>query len=392
MTFDKIIKIKITGSNINNYLKRVIKRKINFLKVIPINHKEVHIILKYSEYQKLIEYKSIYEITIIEKLGILKLKELLQKNKILLIFLILSLLLIYNLSNIIFKVEVIHHDKYIRELVTDELNRYGINKYTKKKSYQELEKIEDKILEANKDKLEWLEININGTYLSVRVEERLINDEEKTIKYQNIVAKKNASLKRIDAISGEVVREEDTFVKKGDVIISGYITHPNNTKTKTMAEGKVYGEVWYEVDIDYPFVYQESNLTGRNKTGITIKFFNKEINLFNKQKYKSFSRKNKVLFADNFLNLQIIKEKRYELDIKDEVYTEELVQSKAITYIKDKLMKDNIDILEVAITKILSSEMDYDSIKFKLFITTTELIGEVSPIEEINDELRQLTP
>ena len=27
MTFDKIIKIKITGSNINNYLKRVIKRK-----------------------------------------------------------------------------------------------------------------------------------------------------------------------------------------------------------------------------------------------------------------------------------------------------------------------------------------------------------------------------
>ena len=49
MTLDKTIKIKITGSNINNYLKRVIKRKINFLKVIPINHKEVHIIRNIRE-------------------------------------------------------------------------------------------------------------------------------------------------------------------------------------------------------------------------------------------------------------------------------------------------------------------------------------------------------
>ena len=59
MTLDKNIKIKITGSNINNYLKRVIKRKINFIKVIPINRKEVHIILKYEEYLKLLEIKSI---------------------------------------------------------------------------------------------------------------------------------------------------------------------------------------------------------------------------------------------------------------------------------------------------------------------------------------------
>ena len=392
MTFDKIIRIKITGSNVNNYLKRVIKSKINFIKVIPISRKEVDIILKYSEYEKLTEHRSIYEITIVEKLGILKVKELFLKNRILLIFLILGLFLIYNLSNVIFKVEVIHHDKNIRELVADELTKHGIKKYTLKKSYQELELIEDKILEDNKDVLEWIEINIDGTYLSVRVEERLINDDEKNSQYQSIVSKKNAVLKRINAKSGEVVREEDTFVKKGDTIISGYITHPDNTKTLTMAEGEVYGEVWYEVDVDYPFVYQESNLTGRSKTGITIKFFNKEINLFNNEKYKSFSSKNKILFQDNFLNLQVIKEKRYELVIKDEVYTSELVQSKAISYIKEKLMKDNPDIKEVTDVKVLSSQIDYDSIDFKFFITTTESIGEVLPIEEVPSELSNESP
>lgn len=387
MSLDKIIRIKVTGSNVDNYLKRVIKRKINFIKVIPISHKEVDIILKYDEYLKLTEYRSIYEVVIIENLGLLKVKEILNQNKILLLFIILGLFLIYNLSNVIFKVEVIHHDKNIRELVREELTKHGIKKYTFKKSYQELETIEDEILADNKDVLEWLEIIINGTYLTVRVEERLINNEENIYQYQSVVSRKNAVIKRINAKSGEVVREEDTYVKKGDTIISGYITLPNNTKTLTMAEGEVYGEVWYEVDIDYPFVYQESNLTGRSKTGITIKFFNKELNLFSNEKYKSFSSKNKILFKDNFLGLEIIKEKRYEMIIKDEVYTEELVQSKAISYIKEKLMKDNPSIIEVADVKVLSSKIDYDSINFNFFVTTIESIGEVVTIEELVPEV-----
>lgn len=382
MTLDKIIRIKVTGNNVNNYLKRVIKRKINFIKVIPITKKELDIILKYDEYLKLLEYKTIYEITIVENLGLLKLKENLNKNKILLIFITLGLLLIYNLSNIIFKVEVIHHDKFIRELVTNELTKHDIKRYTFKKSYQELEEIEDKILEDNKDVLEWLEIIINGTYLSVRVEERIIKDDTNKYEHQSIIAKKNAVIKRINAKSGEVIREEDTYVKKGDTIISGFITLPNNTKIPTMADGVVYGEVWYEVDIDYPFVYQESNLTGKSKTGITIKFFNKEINLFNNTNYKSFSSKNKILFQDNLLKLQIIKEKRYEMIIKDEVYTEELVQSKAISYIKEKLINDNKDIKEVSDIKVLSKSTDYDSVHFVLFVTTIESIGEVLPIEQ----------
>lgn len=381
MGLDKIIRIKITGSNVNSYMKRIIKSKISFIKVIPISKKEVDIILKNSEYEKLISIRSIYEIEIVEKLGILKFGEILFKNKILLLFLMLGLFLIYNLSNVIFSVEVIHHDKNIRDVVMGELSKYGIKKYGMKKSYQELEIIEDKILNDNKDILEWLEINVNGTYLSVRVEERLIKDSKDIIEYQNIVSKKNAVIKRINAYSGEIIREEDTFVKKGDVIISGYITKPDNSKILTSASGEVFGEVWYLVDIDYPFVYQESNLTGKFKKGIKIKFFDKEIDLFSKGNYRAFSSKNKVLFTDNFLNFSIVYEKRYELDVKDEVYTSDLVLSRAISYVKDKMISDNSDIKEISDVKVLSKESDYDGIKFNFFVTTLESIGEVNVIE-----------
>ena len=383
---DSIIKIKVYGSNIHNYLKRIMKKKVQIIQVIPISYRETHLILKYSEYQKLLEFKSIYQITILQYLGKLKWYQLLKKNSILLTFMVLGLTLIMFLSNVIFNVEVIHQDKEIRQLLVNELKKYNINKYSFKKSYQELERIEDKILEDNKERLEWIEIINYGTKYMVRVEERKLNQEKDKFQYQSIVSKKSAVLVQIDAIRGEKVKEINDYVTKGDTIISGYITLPNNTKVATMAEGFVYGEVWYQVDVDYPIVYQETNLTGNSKNVYVLHFLNHRISLFNFDEYRSFQSKDKVLITSNLLGIQLVREKQYEAEIKDEVYTEDIARNKAIDYIKNKLMKDNRDIKEIKDVKILSIDSDEDSIKFELFVSAIEDIGEVVPIEEIKIE------
>lgn len=379
---DEQVKIKIVGRNIHNFLKRMMKRKIQMIQVIPISYREVHVILKYSEYKKLIQYRSIYEISILEARGRLKLKENIRKNYILLFWLVMGCFLIFFLSHVIFDVEVIHQDKEIRKLLIEELSHYGIHPYTLKKSYDQLEQIEDQILEENKDKLEWIEIIEYGTKYTVRVEERKIHQESDEFQYQSIVSKKNAVLVEVDAIRGEKVKTVHDYVKKGDTVISGWITLPNNSRVKTMALGKVLGEVWYSVNIDYPFVYQETNFTGKSKTVYVLHFFNKRFSLFDFDEYKSFQTKDKVLFASNFLDLRFTREKQYEVVVKDEVYTEDIAKNKAIDYIKDKMMKDNPDIVEVLEVKILSSFSDEDSIQFKLFVRTKENIGVVAPIEE----------
>ena len=167
----------------------------------------------------------------------------------------MGIIVIIILSNIVFDIKVIHHDKNIRKLVMDELKKYDVNKYTFKKKYNEIEKIEDDILKNNKDRLEWIEIVTYGTRYIVRVEERKINDSNRLNNYQNIISKKNAVIVKIDAISGEKVKSVNDYVKKGEVVISGNVTLPNNTVVRKMAKGVVYGEVWYRVDMDYPFVY-----------------------------------------------------------------------------------------------------------------------------------------
>lgn len=390
MGFDKVIKIKVSGRNVDRYIKRMVKNNINFIKVNKININEVDIVIRYEDYLELLKYNSVmYEIKIVEKLGVLKLRDKLKTNSILIIFLMLGLVLLYSLSNVIFGVEVIHGNSDIRKLLYEELDKYGIYKYSFKKGYKELEEIEDEILENNKDMLEWLEIVVDGVFVKVRVEERIIDDGNSKFRYQNIVSSKNAVIKEVKAVSGEVVKEKGSYVKMGDVVISGAIVHPDNSSVLTMASGKVYGEVWYLVKIKYPFVYQESNLTGRKNSGISIKFFNKEFNLFDKGKYKSFSRKNKFLFGDNLLDLGVVFEKRYELDIRDEVYTVELVEKGAISYINDRMIKDNSKIKEISSVRVLSREVLYDGVNFELFVTTIEDIGEVRVIQEdgANNEL-----
>ena len=385
-TFDRIVKIKIEGSNIHNYLKRVIRKKINIIQVIPVSYREIHLILKYSEYEKLLQYKSIYQITVLQFLGKLKYQEIFKKNYILLLFMILGLILILFLSRVIFSVEVIHQDREIRELLEKELASYDIKRFSMKKSYEELEKIEDDILNHNKVKLEWIEIISYGTKYVVRVEERKLNEETKQFQYQSIVSKKNAVLVQVDALRGEKVKNVNDYVTKGDTVISGYITLPNNTQVATMAEGTVYGEVWYQVNVDYPIVYQETNLTGKSKNVYVIHFFDKRISLFDFNQYRSFQSKDKVLVSSNLLSLSLVREKQFEAEVKDEVYTEDIARNNAIDYIKQKLMKDNEDIVKIKDVKILTTSSDEDSIQFKLFVRAIEDIGEVVTIQEIKVE------
>ena len=380
---NSIIKIKVEGKNINHYISRMIKKKIEIIKLIPISYKEVHLIMKYSEYQKLNSIKTIlYKVTVLSYMGKLKIKKNIQKNAFLIVFTLIGIVIIILLSRLIFSIEVVHQDKKIRQLVLNELKKYNITKYKIKKNYQELEKIEDKILENNKKELEWLEITEVGTKYIIRVEERKINREKEEKQYQNIISKKEAIIVSIKAKSGEKLKETNDYVKKGDIIIAGYITLPNNTKIPTVAEGEVLGEVWYNIKIDYPFVYQESHLTGKSKTVYALHFFKKRIGIFDFNTYHTFSTKNKTLLKSQLLNIKFVKEKQYETKILDEVYTEDIAKNKAIDYIKTKLKKDNLNIKEIKDIKILTTSNDENSIKLHLFVKAIENIGEESTIDQ----------
>ena len=380
--FSSSIKIKVTGRNINNFLKRLINNNINIEKVIPISHKEIDLIINYQDLDKVLKLKTIYNIKIIRYYGKLRIIKRIKKDIFILLSLLISLLLIYTLSNIIFKVEVIHSNKNIIKLVTKELEDNGIKKYKFVKNYQEIEKIKNKILEENKDTLEWLEIIREGTKYTIRVEERIINNKPKDNKIYNIVASKNAVIKNIYAESGEKIRSINTYVKKGDIIISSDITLPNNEKISKTASGKVQGEVWYNINIEYPYQYHEIKYTGNKKKVLVLNLLNKRISFFDFHKYKTFNRNIKYIFNNNITPISLIYEDEYETNIINEVYDYNTAREKAITKAKEKILEKYPNIKDITNIKIIKEEDKKNKISLNLFVTCLE---DITEYQEVNN-------
>ena len=376
------IKIKVEGKNINNFIRRLIKNNINIEKVIPISYKEANLIVDYRELAKIQKIKTIYKVKVIKYYGRLRLLKRTKRDIFLLLSLLVGVLTIYILSNMIFKIEVIHSNKNIIKLVNEELYSNGIRKYHFVKSYSEVEKIKKKILKDNKDSIEWLEIIREGTKYTVRVEERIINKKEDSDKIYDIVASKNAVIKTIVANSGEKVKNINTYVKKGETIISSQITLPNSTTIEKSASGTITGEVWYTVRVEYPYIYNETLYTGNKKKVLVFNLLNKRISFFDFHKYKTFERNIKYIFNNNFIPFSLTYEDEYETKIINDIYTKETASKKAIEIAKEKLLDKYSTIIDINDIKIINEEDLSTKIVLDLFITCTEDITEYKEVLE----------
>ena len=381
------ILVKIKGKNVDNYVKWLIKSKINIINLNIIKHNELNIIIDYKDYNLLSKYSKTYKITIIKKYGKLRLFDILKNNIVIILCLILSIIFLYYLSNITFSVDVIYNDHEMVNLIKKELAKYGIKKYKRKKSYNYLDKVKEKILDDNKDTLEWLEIEESGTKYIVRLVERKKETKQNEYQYQSIVASKDATITSIKAYSGEKVKQVNEYVKKGNVIISGILTKPDGTNIYTKAKGTVLGEVWYKVSVEYPLYYKEERVTGKNKSVISIYFLNKEIPIFPYKKYKQFKRQSKTLIENNIIPFKIAKEKLYEVIIKEDIYTNEEAIQKAIEEAKLKIKENNKNIMDIKNVQILNKENLNSKIKINLFVSVIEDITEIIEVkEETNEE------
>ncbi|MBR3199072.1 MAG: sporulation protein YqfD [Bacilli bacterium] len=353
-------------------MHQTIKNKQNkYFKNKYKNKNEVNIIIYKKDYEKLKRIKSIYNITETEVYGMLKIKRNFKKNSHLFIITTLGFAMFLFLTNIIFKIEIIHSSKEIRNILKQELNKNGIKEYAIKKNYNEINKIKDKILNKYKNKIEWLEIENLGTKYIVKVEERKIPKINESNSPRNIVAKKSGVLKKVIAEKGDIVKDMDDYVNKGDLIITGDLIFNNELKGKVRAKGKVYAEIWYVTKTEYPLVIKQEIKTGKSQKIYTIKFLNKSIE-FTFNKFKTKKTKRKTLFKHQFLPLSINKEYQEETKILEEVLTYEEALTKAktetINEIKRKLNKDEYIIR----SNYLKSTVNNSTIIVEMFFAVYE--------------------
>lgn len=381
--FNNYYLVRIKGHDIKSFIRNLHKKRIN-LNELKIYEKEFYAKLNQKDIDKLMEIKTSYEIEVIKKYGVVHYKEVIKNNIIFLISVFLSIVILLILENMIFEVEIVTNDSKIRKILNEELEKYDIEKYKLVKSYNTIQEIKSKIIENNKDNIEYIEIERIGTKYVIRVEKRIINNLTKENKTRHVVASKNGIIKKIEADKGEILTKVNDYVAKGDILISGEIHKGEDVLDNTSADGKIYAEVWYKVKVTIPIKYYEEKKTGKSENIISINILDYNLNLFEKEKYKDKKEKEIILFSDFFNLFKISYKNLEELEVNDSI---NLITSEniAVKYAREKIISQLSDEEYIISQKKLKTTLNDSTIKVEVFFKVYENITDYK-YYEVNKE------
>lgn len=379
------IKIEITGKYTNYFFKELIRRKIDIYDLVK-SHNKLEIIIDYKDYKNVKKIKTTSKVKIINRYGVSKLKYLFNKYRLLLFFFLFAIFINIFLSHIIFKVEVINHNKKLVKEIKDELMDLGIKKYNFVLSTNKVNNIKEKLLE-NKD-IEWLEIERIGTKYVIKVEERKVKEKEDECLPRNIVSKKNAVITKINVENGEIIKKKNDYVMAGETIVSGLIHNKETVKTKVCAKGLIYGKTWYKVKLSLENTTLNTVYTSNEKTGFYIKILNKEYKLGNK--FSKYKIKKYNIIGSKLVPMEISLSKYLEINRYEQQLSKKEIEKKALILAENKVregLKKDEHILD---KKILKNNINNSKIDIEVFIVAEENITSYFDISGINiDELNK---
>ncbi len=369
----KIIWVKIITDNYYQVLFR-----LNSIGIVIYDNiiKDKYLLIKtnYEDYLRITKYLISYKVTIYKNAGIYLIKDIIKKYIVFIIGIIISVILLIVVNNLIFKIEVNSPKKEIQLLLKRELKKYNLDTLKLKKSHKKIEEIVEKILENNKDTLEWLEIKYDGLILVVNVTEKTKVKDEEVYEHCHVIATKDAKISSLNIYRGVALKEVNDYVNKGDIILSGDIMHNEEVKNLVCASGEVYGEVWYKVKVTIPLIENYIEYTGKNRYNFNIKINDNKYKIL-KSRIKNKKEEEISLYKLNDFEINLVKEKEYVTKVRE--LSEEEAYTKGINLALEKINLTLAEDEEIILKKVLKNTVNDSTIYLEVFIVTKENIGYV---------------
>lgn len=267
-----------------------------------------------------------------------------RKRKIFAFSLGIIIIGIVMVSNFIWNIDISGVDEVKEKEILEFIKNEGVDigKYKNKINLQNL---------INKIRLDradvaWVGMEIKGTNLIIKIVEadekpEIINEDE----YCNIVAKKDGIISKVKAQNGTPIVSEGDTVKKGDVLVQGWIEGKYTDNRYVHAEGEVIAKVWYSEKEKVFYKQSYENLTGNKEKKYSININNFKINFFKTlskfENYDTISTIKKLKITSNFyLPIEIIVNNNYEKQKSVVTYDKNEAKEIGIKKLKEKLEQE----------------------------------------------------
>lgn len=275
-----------------------------------------------------------------------------KKRKIFLLLLAICIATIIALSNFIWNIEITGTNKINNDEIMQILEETNFKVGTLKSKADTKEAINKIRLE--RDDVAWVGIDIKGTNAVVEIVEadekpEIINEEE----YCNLVASRDGIISKVNAANGTPLVKEGDVVKKGDILVAGWLEGKYTGTRYVHATGSVEARVWYSQKEKVPLKQIEKEYTGKTETKYSLNINNFKINLYkrlsNFEKYDTIEEYKKLqLFSDFYLPFGLAKVTNKEYKEKEIILQKEDAKNQAVNLAEEKIneqIKDKSKIL-----------------------------------------------
>lgn len=337
------VNIVVEGFFIERFINTCISKKIFFWKTNRSKSTVFSANIGVGNYKEVakIAKKCQCIIKITNKNGLPFLLNKYRKRKIFVATLGVIIIGIIAISNFIWNIEIKGIDETKQKEILEFIQNEGVD-IGKYKNGVDLQNLINKIRIA-RDDIAWIGMEIKGTNLIIEVVEadekpEIINEDE----YCNIVANNDGIIVKVNAQNGTPAVQEGDTVKKGDILVQGWIEGKYTENRYVHAEGEIIAKVWYSEKEKVYYKQTYENQTGNKEKKYTLNINNFKINFFktlsNFENYDTIRTIKKLKITSNFyLPVEIVVSENFEKQKNEIIYDKNEAKEIGINELKSKL-------------------------------------------------------
>lgn len=379
------VRIKIEGYFIEKFINICTNRNIRIWNIKKESDSILYANINIKDFKDIrkIANKTKCRVKIKSKKGVPFIINKYKKRKAFIVVLIVISILIFMSSNFIWNIEVKGNNKISKDEIINLLKDEGIEIGKLKNKINTKKIIED--IRLKREDIAWVGIRINGTNAKVEVVEteekpEIIDENE----YCNIISDKEAIIVKATADNGTLLVESGDVVKKGTLLIGGWIEGKYTGTRYVHAKGSISAKVLYTKTAKVNLKQIKRQKTGKSEKKYGIKLNNFQINLYKSlSKFKNYdtiyNNKQIKIFSDFYIPVSIIECNNFEIQEEEIEYTIDEAKNLAIEKTLEDLKNMEVDTNMIK-NRTINTKQTEESVEVEV---TYEVLEEIGTNEKI---------
>ncbi|GGI43461.1 sporulation protein YqfD [Paenibacillus marchantiophytorum] len=379
------VRIQIRGSECERLINPMMEKGFSIwdIQATPEGKLECNILIKDFFRLKPLLKRTGCRMHVLERYGLPFFMERLGRRKFFFGGMAAFIIGIYVLTSFVWQISVEGNDRITDAQILEAASKQGIHLFQWKLKLKKTEEL-SRDIQSLLPSTAWVGVEIRGTHVTIKVVEATIPDPRKLMNPRNLVASKNALVTEIISDKGKPLVKPNTYVRKGDVLISGTIGDEQNNQV-VVAEGKVKGVVWYTSRIEAPLTKTYKVYTGETANRNYLVWGTRALQLsgYGKMRFEHFEtipERKTIAWRSWALPVGWLHEKVMEMNLVEEPIEAANARKSGLEQARAKLLAASGADARLVGEKILHEKTENGKIYIDVHFEVEENIAEEQPI------------